>query len=85
MQGQHTGFVIAAFLDRAIGRLGALIQKVNTSVDYLREHRIVLISVSVTGKTRVGNEERPNIQRSVGDSDLTIGQSVAAYTLKEPR
>jgi len=41
---------IAAFLDRETGRIDSLIEKVNKSINLLREYRTALISAAVTGK-----------------------------------
>lgn len=47
---------IAAFLDRETGRIDAIIGKVRTSIDKLREYRTALISAAVTGKIDVRGE-----------------------------
>lgn len=44
---------IAAFLDRETARIDALIEKVEKSVELLREYRTALISAAVTGKIDV--------------------------------
>lgn len=41
---------IASFLDHQTSRLNALIAKVNTAIDTLKEYRTALISAAVTGK-----------------------------------
>lgn len=41
---------IAEFLDRATTRIDALISKIESSIELLREHRIALITAAVTGK-----------------------------------
>jgi len=47
---------IAAFLDRETARIDALIGKLRTSIDRLREYRTALISAAVTGKIDVRKE-----------------------------
>lgn len=47
---------IAAFLDRETGRIDAIVEKVRTSIDKLREYRTALISAAVTGKIDVRGE-----------------------------
>ncbi|MDI6738761.1 MAG: restriction endonuclease subunit S [Candidatus Edwardsbacteria bacterium] len=47
---------IAAFLDRETARIDALIEKVEASIETLREHRTALISAAVTGKIDVRKE-----------------------------
>lgn len=47
---------IAAFLDRETTRIDALIEKVEKSIDLLREYRTSLISAAVTGKIDVRKE-----------------------------
>ncbi len=47
---------IAAFLDRETARIDALVNKVNESIDGLREYRSALISAAVTGKIKVSDE-----------------------------
>ena len=47
---------IAAFLDRETARIDALVEKVNLSIDRLREYRTALISAAVTGKIDVRKE-----------------------------
>ncbi len=47
---------IAAFLDRETARIDALIEKVEASIDLLREYRTALISAAVTGKIDVRKE-----------------------------
>ncbi|NLI08840.1 MAG: hypothetical protein GX457_17400 [Thermotogaceae bacterium] len=44
---------IAAFLDRETARIDALIEKVEKSIELLREYRTALISAAVTGKIDV--------------------------------
>lgn len=44
---------IAAFLDREIGKIDTLIQKVETAIEKLKEYRTALISAAVTGKIDV--------------------------------
>jgi restriction endonuclease S subunit len=44
---------IAAFLNRETARSDFLIQKINFSIDTLREYRSALISAAVTGKIDV--------------------------------
>ena len=44
---------IAAFLDRETGKIDALIAKVETAVENLKEYRTALISAAVTGKIDV--------------------------------
>ncbi|MCX6581560.1 MAG: restriction endonuclease subunit S [Candidatus Aminicenantes bacterium] len=44
---------IAAFLDRETGKIDALIAKVETAVEKLKEYRTALISAAVTGKIEV--------------------------------
>ncbi len=50
---------IAAFLDRETGRIDMLINKIQISIDTLREFRTALISAAVTGKIDV-RKEVPN-------------------------
>ncbi len=52
---------IAAFLDRETARIDALIEKVEKSIELLREYRTALISAAVTGKIDVRDsiEQRP--------------------------
>ena len=45
--------VIAAFLDDETGRVDALINRIQTAIDHLREYRTALISAAVTGKIDV--------------------------------
>ena len=47
---------IAAFLDRETARIDALVAKVHTGIDRLRELRTALISAAVTGKIDVREE-----------------------------
>lgn len=47
---------IAAYLDRETSKLDALIGKVETAMERLREYRTALISAAVTGKIDVRNE-----------------------------
>ncbi len=47
---------IAAFLDHETVRIDALIEKVELSIDRLREYRTALISAAVTGKIKVDDE-----------------------------
>ena len=47
---------IAAFLDRETARIDALAEKVEKSIDLLREYRTALISAAVTGKIDVREE-----------------------------
>lgn len=47
---------IATFLDRETVRIDALIEKIGTSIDKLREYRTALISAAVTGKIDVREE-----------------------------
>jgi restriction endonuclease S subunit len=47
---------IVAFLDRETARIDALIEKINNSIDLLREYRTALISAAVTGKIDVRKE-----------------------------
>ena len=47
---------IAAFLDRETARLDALIEKIEKSIDLLREYRTSLISAAVTGRIDVRKE-----------------------------
>lgn len=49
---------IASFLDRETGRIDALVEKVEKSIELLREYRIALISAAVTGKIDVREEVR---------------------------
>lgn len=44
---------IVAFLDRETARIDALIEKVEKSIELLREYRTALISAAVTGKIDV--------------------------------
>lgn len=48
--------VIAAFLDRETGKIDALIGKVETAIEKLKEYRTTLISAAVTGKIDVRNK-----------------------------
>jgi len=47
---------IAAFLDRETANLDAMIEKINKSLELLREYRTALISAAVTGKIDVREE-----------------------------
>jgi restriction endonuclease S subunit len=47
---------IDAFLDRETSRIDALVAKVRTAIDRLKEYRIALISAAVTGKIDVREE-----------------------------
>lgn len=47
---------IAAFLDRETARIDVLIEKMEKSIELLREYRIALISAAVTGKIDVRKE-----------------------------
>lgn len=47
---------IVSYLDREIGRIDALIDKVKKSIDLLGEYRTALISAAVTGKIDVRQE-----------------------------
>lgn len=47
---------IAAFLDSETARIDTLIEKINNSIDLLREYRTALISTAVTGKIDVRKE-----------------------------
>ncbi len=47
---------IASFLDRETARIDALIEKVEQSIELLREYRTALISAAVTGKIDVRGE-----------------------------
>ena len=47
---------IMAFLDRETSRIDELIEKVNKSIELLREYRTALISAAVTGKIDVREE-----------------------------
>ncbi len=47
---------IAAFLDRETARIDALVEKIKTSINLLREYRTALISAAVTGTIDVGKE-----------------------------
>lgn len=47
---------IAAYLDRETARIDALIEKVEKSIELLREYRAALISAAVTGKIDVRKE-----------------------------
>lgn len=47
---------IVEFLDHEISRLDALVEKVNISIERLREYRTSLISAAVTGKLNVREE-----------------------------
>lgn len=47
---------IADFLDRETARIDVLIEKVQSSIEMLREYRIALISAAVTGKIDVRKE-----------------------------
>jgi type I restriction enzyme S subunit len=47
---------IANFLERGIGSIDALVAKVRTAIDRLRELRTALISAAVTGKIDVRQE-----------------------------
>lgn len=47
---------IAAFLDSETARIDTLIEKINNSIDLLREYRTALISAAVTGKIDVRKE-----------------------------
>ena len=49
---------IAAFLDGETARIDALIEKVEKSIELLREYRTALISAAVTGKIDVRKEAR---------------------------
>ena len=44
---------IVAFLDNETGKIDALITKVETAIEKLKEYRTALISVAVTGKMYV--------------------------------
>ncbi len=48
---------IAAFLDRETVKIDALIQKICTAIEFLKEYRIALICAAVTGKIDVRQEE----------------------------
>lgn len=61
----------------------AIQSHIQRSLGLLQEYRSTLISATVTGKIRVGDEV-PNLQRPLGDSGLTVGQSVSP-ALREPR
>jgi len=47
---------IAVFLDRETARIDALVERVQESIDLLREYRTALISAAVTGKIDVREE-----------------------------
>lgn len=47
---------IAAFLRRETGKIDSLVEKINLSLDRLREYRTALISAAVTGKIDVRKE-----------------------------
>ena len=47
--------VIADYLDRATARIDTLITKTERSIEFLREHRIALITTAVTGKMDLCN------------------------------
>jgi type I restriction enzyme S subunit len=47
---------IAAFLDREMAKIDALISKIHEAIDKLKEYRIALISAAVTGKIDVREE-----------------------------
>jgi type I restriction enzyme S subunit len=47
---------IVAFLDSQTDKLDAMVEKINVSIDMLREHRTALISAVVTGKIDVRKE-----------------------------
>ena len=49
---------IAAFLDRETGRIDALIEKTEQSIELLREKRAALITAAVTGKIDVRQAAR---------------------------
>ena len=44
---------IAAYLDRETGKIDQLVQKVETTIERLREYRTALITAAVTGKIDV--------------------------------
>ncbi len=52
----HEQRAIAAFLDRETAQIDALIEKVEKSIELLREYRTALISAAVTGKIDVRRE-----------------------------
>ena len=52
----HEQHAIAAFLDRETARIDGMIEKVEESIDLLREYRTALISAAVTGKIDVWEE-----------------------------
>ncbi|RME57251.1 restriction endonuclease subunit S, partial [Candidatus Parcubacteria bacterium] len=47
---------IAAFLDRETGRIDALVEKTEKSIELLKEKRAALITAAVTGKIDVREE-----------------------------
>ena len=46
-------FRIVDFLDRETARIDALVAKIETAIERLREHRTALITAAVTGKIDV--------------------------------
>ncbi|MDE0028096.1 MAG: restriction endonuclease subunit S [Deltaproteobacteria bacterium] len=52
--------MVIAFLDREIDKIVALMAKVRTALDRLKELRMTLISAAVTGKIDVRDEADPN-------------------------
>ncbi|KGE73284.1 restriction endonuclease subunit S [Spirochaeta lutea] len=52
---------IAAFLDRETSKIDALVSKVETAIERLKEYRISLISSAVTGKIDVREEMKAEV------------------------
>ncbi len=67
---------IAAFLDRKIARIDALIKKIEESIDKLREYRTALISAAVTGKIDV--REEVNTSQAQRKAPLAFQRAVLA-------
>ncbi len=57
---------IAAFLDRETARIDALVNKVRTAIDRLKELRTALISAAVTGKIDVRDADSAAEARAAG-------------------
>ena len=52
----HEQYSIAAFLDKEMAKIDALVAKVREAIDRLKEYRIALISAAVTGKIDIRTE-----------------------------
>lgn len=74
---------LVSHLDIEGQRCLAIQAHIQRSLGLLQEYRSTLISVTVTGKIRVGDLV-PKLRRPAGASDLTVGQDVA-HAFKEPQ